>query len=362
MKYLASLVLVLLFTGSGVHGETLELSRIPSLISSTRIKAPLDFCKETVPLGNQEIRERMEKELLLTLWDRPQVILWLKRSRRHLPFIENMLAKHHLPDDLKYISVIESALRPHVGSPKGALGFWQFMPSTGRKYGLTVNREIDERRTLFAATRSAIEYLKVLYEKFGSWTLAAAAFNMGEQGLEAEILSQATDNYYDLYIPLETQRYMFRILSAKLILSSPQKYGFNLKPEDYYPPLQYDLIEFYIDQQTPIQLIARAAKTTFKTIKDLNPEIRGYHIEEGNHNLLIPKGSNKGFEKRLNALRKQWQSNEQKKVHVVREGENLSTIAEQYNVPLPALLIWNRLNPSKPIQPGNRLIIAPPIK
>ena len=304
----------------------------------------------------------MEKEMLLTLWDRPQVILWLKRSKRYLPLIETMLAKHHLPDDLKYISVIESALRPHVGSPKGALGFWQFMPSTGRNYGLTVDREIDERRNIFAATRSAIDYLKVLHEKFGSWTLAAAAFNMGEQGLEAEILSQATDNYYDLYIPLETQRYMFRILSAKLILSSPKKYGFILKPEDYYPPLQYDRIEIYIDQQTPIQLIARAAKTTFKAIKDLNPEIRGYHIGKGNHNILIPKDSAKGFDKRLNALRKQWQSNEQKKIHVVKDGENLSTIADLYNVPLPALLIWNRLNPSKPIHPGNRIIIGPPIK
>ena len=362
MTYIASLVLVLLFWGSGVHGETLEPSRIPSLISSTHIKIPVDFCNETVPLGNQKIRERMEKELLLTLWDRPQVILWMKRSKRYLPLIETMLAKHHLPDDLKYISVIESALRPHVGSPKGALGFWQFMSSTGRKYGLTVDSEIDERRNIFAATRSAIDYLKALHEKFGSWTLAAAAFNMGEQGLEAEILSQATDNYYDLYIPLETQRYMFRILSAKLILSSPQKYGFILKPEDYYPPLQYDRIEIYIDQQTPIQLIARAAKTTFKAIKDLNPEIRGYHIEKGDHHILIPKDSAKGFDKRLNALRKQWQSNEQKKIHVVKDGENLSTIAELYNVPLPALLIWNRLNPSKPIHPGNQIIIAPPMK
>ena len=362
MTYIASLVLVLLFTGSGVHGETLEPSRIPSLISSIRIKTPVDFCNEAVPLGNQKVRERMEKELLLALWDRPQIILWMKRSKRYLPLIETMLAEHHLPDDLKYISVIESALRPHVGSPKGALGFWQFMSSTGRKYGLTVDREIDDRRNIFAATRSAIAYLKDLHEKFGSWTLAAAAFNMGEQGLEAEILSQATDNYYDLYIPLETQRYMFRILSAKLILSSPQKYGFILKPQDYYAPLQYDQIEIHIDQQTPIQLIARAAKTTFKTIKDLNPEIRGYHIGKGNYNILIPKNSAKGFDKRLNALQKQWQSNEQKKIHVVKNGENLSTIAELYNVPLPALLIWNRLNPSKPIHPGNRLIIAPPIK
>jgi len=362
MKYVAALLLVLLFTGSSVHGETLEPSQIPSLISSARIKSPLSFCNEAVPLNHQPIRERMEKELLLTLWDRPQVILWLKRSRRYLPLIETSLKEHHLPDDLKYISLIESALRPHVGSPKGALGFWQFMSSTGRKYGLTVNREIDERRNIFASTRGAIKYFKNLYEKFGSWTLAAAAFNMGEQGLEAEIISQGTDNYYDLYVSLETQRYMFRILSAKLILSSPEKYGFHLKPEDFYPPLQYDPIEIYLEQQTPFQLIAKAAETTFKTIKDLNPEIRGYHIGEGNHKILIPKGSAKGFDKRLKPILLQWQSNEQKKIHVVKDGENLSTIAEIYNVPLPALLIWNHLNPSKPIHPGDRLIIGPPIE
>ena len=362
MKYAISLVLVLLFTGKGLSGETLEPFQIPSLVSSIRLKMPVDFCNEPVPLGNQQIRERMEKEMLLTLWDRPQIILWLKRSKRYLPFIETSLRKHGLPEDLKYISLIESALRPHAGSSKGALGFWQFMPSTGRKYGLSINSEIDERRNIFASTLGAISYFKDLREKFGSWTLAAAAFNMGELGLEAEIISQGTDDFYELYLPLETQRYMFRILSAKLILSSPETYGFHLKPEDYYPPLQYDKIDIVLDRQTPIQLISKAAKTTFKTIKDLNPEIRGYHLEKGNHKLLVPKGSAKGFDNRLNALLKQWQSNEQKKIHVVKDGENLSTIAERYNVPLPALLIWNRLNPSKPIHPGNRIIIAPPHK
>ena len=362
MKYIASLVPVLLFMGSGICGETLEPSRIPSLISSTRIETPVDFCNETVPLDNQKIRERMEKELLLTLWDRPQVILWLKRSNRYLPYIETLLNHHGLPHDLKYISLIESALRPHVGSPKGALGFWQFMPATGRKYGLTVNNERDERRNIFASTRGAVRYFKDLHETFKSWTLAAAAFNMGEQGLEAEIVTQGTDNFYDLYLPLETQRYIFRILSAKLIVSSPEAYGFQLKPGDYYPPLQYDPIDIFLERQTPILLISMAAQTAFKTIKDLNPEFRGYDLGKGNHKLLIPKGSSKGFNKRLNTLLKQWQSNKEKKIHVVKEGEHLSAIADRYSVPLPALLIWNHLKPSKPIHPGDRLIIAPPVR
>ena len=133
------------------------------------------------------------------------------------------MKENGLPDDIKYIAVAESALRPHAGSSKGAMGFWQFMADTGRKYGLTINAYVDERRNIFASTAAAIRYLNELHQKFGSWELAAAAYNMGEEGLQAEILEQDTNNYYQLYLPLETQRYIFRILSVKLILLKPDK-------------------------------------------------------------------------------------------------------------------------------------------
>ena len=329
----------------------------PSLIDSIRIKGPLDFCEESVPLDTQEVRERFEKELLLTLWDRPQVILWLKRSRRYLPLIETMLKENSMPVDLKYIAIAESALRPHVGSRKGAIGFWQFTKSTGRRYGLTINSRTDERRNIFASTQAAVRYFDELHERFGSWTLVAAAYNMGEDGLMAEILEQGTDDYYKLYLPLETQRFVFRILSIKLIFTNPEKYGFTLDHEDYYPPLAFEPIEVECFQETPIRIIAEAAKTHFKVIKDLNPEIRGHYVAPGKHDILIPKGASKGFHTRYEQLLDKFVSAQKDRIYVVQEGDNLSLIADKFGIPLAALIIWNQLDIWRPIHPGDRLII-----
>lgn len=337
--------------------ETLKTSHFPSLISCVKINSPLDFCGEEVPLDKEEVRERLDKELLLSLWDRPQVILWMKRSSRHLPHIEKMLKENNMPEDLKYVAIIESALRPHVSSSKRAIGFWQFTKATGRKYGLTINSDIDERRNIFTSTRAAIKYFKELRDTLGSWSLSAAAYNMGEEGLKSEILAQKTNNYYYLYLPLETQRYIFRIVSAKLILSNPEKYGFYLTKEDLYPPLQFDRIKLECSQKTPIHVIAQAGKTHFKVIKDLNPEIRGHYLSKGSHFILIPKGTLRGFRARYKKLLNQWLANNKKQVYVVKKGDNLSSIADRFNVPLPAVLIWNGLSPKRNIYPGDQLLI-----
>jgi membrane-bound lytic murein transglycosylase D len=345
-----------LFFCSSVLGETSK-SAIPSesLISSLKLATPLTFCREPVPMDSREVKERFEKEFLLSLWDRPQVVLWLKRSKRYLPYIEKMLKKNGLPDDLKYVAVAESALRPHAGSKKGAMGFWQFMRQTGRRYGLTVNRRIDERRNLFASTGAAVKYFRDLHEEFGSWTLAAAAYNMGERGLMSEILEQQTDDYYQLYLPLETQRFLFRILSIKAILSNPEKFGFKLKKADYYRPIAFDRVRVKSVGEVPVRIVAEAARTRFKVIKDLNPEIRGHYLASGTHVILIPKGASAGFQKRLKRLVRRFSSGQNERVYVVRKGDNLSSIAEKFNIPLAALIIWNRIDPKHPIHPGDRL-------
>lgn len=348
---------ILLFSLSSAYGEEFKGTHFPPLISSLRFSAPLTFCGEKVPIEIQDITERLEKELLLALWDRPQVILWLKRSRRYLPYIEKSLKENRLPDDLKYVAIAESALRPHVSSKKGAIGFWQFIGQTGEKYGLTINEHIDERRSLVASTQAAIRYFKDLYKKLGSWTLAAAAYNMGEGGIEAEILEQKIDTYYQLYLPIETQRFVFRILSVKLILSNPERYGFYLSEKDYYPPLEFDRIHLNGYQDIPIRIIARAAKTHFKVIKDLNPEIRGHYLTKGSHTILIPKGSAKDFSSRFQDLFKRWVETKKEMVYIVKKGDNLSLIADRFNVPLVALLIWNKLDLKAHIYPGDRLII-----
>ncbi len=349
-------VLIVIWQASGVAAEP---ARFPSLVSSLQIKGPLYFCNEPVPLEIRDVYERLEKEMLLTLWDRPQVILWLKRTHRYMPIIEQMLTAADLPDDLKYVALAESALRPHVGSPKGALGFWQFMAGSGRKWGLTIDHRIDQRRNIFFSTEAAIRYFKHLYAQTGTWTLAAAAYNMGEGGLVAETMEQGLSDYYRLYLPLETQRFVFRILAIKMIVEDPEKYGFILAGEDYYPPLQFDEIRFDCFQEIPIRIAARAADTCFKEIKDLNPEIRGYYLAPGSHTLLIPKGKGTDFQKKYSDLVEEYLSTRSQSIYIVKKGDNLSDIAEKYQIPLAALLIWNRLDLNHPIHPGDRLVIHP---
>lgn len=365
LLFIAALVLATALTRSAGGESAAHEEGTPALIESIRFKEPMDFCGEGIPLDNPEVRERLEKEMLLTLADRPQVILWLKRSHRFMPLIEKELAANGLPSDLKYVAIAESALRPHAGSTAGAVGFWQFMQPTGRKYGLSVNAAIDERRSIHKSTRAAIAYFKFLFEEFQSWTLAAAAYNMGEEGLKSEMLLQEVTDYYRLYLPLETQRYLPRILSAKLILSNPEKYGFNLTADDYYPPYEFDEVVVVCEQRTPIRLIAQAAGTYFKLIKDLNPDIRGHYLPAGTQELLVPKGSGSGFEKRFAAVVAEWKKNPDKHVYIVKAGDNLSSIAERFQVPLRALTVWNDLKNNRSIHPGERLVIykvveAPP--
>lgn len=346
-----------LLLSANTYGASLNSADFPSLISTLNTVGPIMFCGEKVPADIQEVWERLEKELMLTVWNRSQALLWLKRSKRYLPHIEKMLKENNMPDDLKYVAIAESALRAHAGSSKGAIGFWQFLTTTGRKYGLVINKRLDERRNIFFSTRAAILYFKELYEKFGSWTLVVAAYNMGEKGLEAEILEQGIDDYYQLYLSLETQRYIFRILAVKIIFSDPARYGFILTRADFYPPLSFDTITVASSQEIPIRIIAQAAETYFKTIKDLNPEVRGHFYSRGEHRVRIPKGASKGFQSRFQELRKTHASAKRGSVYIIQEGDNLSSIAHEFDIPLAALIIWNRIDLKKSIYPGQRLII-----
>ncbi|MBE9521071.1 MAG: transglycosylase SLT domain-containing protein [Proteobacteria bacterium] len=341
----------------GQPDTEIPAATLPSLISATRIEGPLGFCGEKVPLEIPEVRERLEKEMLLILWNRPQVILWLKRANRYFPYIENTLAQHNLPEDLKYVAVIESALLPHAGSTKGAVGFWQFIRSTGRHYDLTINSNIDERRNLFASTKAAANYFKDLHALFGSWALAAAAYNMGEDRLQKEMESQKVDNYYHSHLYLETQRYIFKIIAAKLIFSDPARYGFHLQPQDLYPPLSFDRVKVTAQSNTPLYLVAQASGTYFKAIKDLNPEIRGHQLTKGTHIIAVPKGSGPEFHDSFATLVKQWRKEYKMHVYIVKKGDNLTAIAERFHVPLPALMAWNDLSPSRFIHPGEQLVI-----
>jgi len=207
MKKLMLLCLIVLsISGTNALAESAKAfapESLPSLISAIRVEGPLDFCGEPLPLNNPDVRERLEKELLLILWNRPQVILWLKRSTRYFPYIEKTLAQNNMPQDLKYIAVVESALLDYAGSSQGAVGYWQFIKQTGLRYGLSIDKNIDERRNFFASTKAAVAYLQDLHDLFSSWTLAAAAYNVGEDRIQNEKNSQKVDNYYDFSLPKE---------------------------------------------------------------------------------------------------------------------------------------------------------------
>ena len=327
------------------------------LINSLKIDKQLDFCGEAVPLHEAEIKERLERELLFALDNNDAIILWLKRANRYFPHIEKVLKENSMPDDLKYIAIAESALKPHATSNKGAVGYWQFIESTGSKYGMEINSDIDERRNFFTSTQKAITYLKELYTLFGSWTLAAAAYNMGEEGLRTDILVQKVNNYYQLYLPQETQRYIFRILTAKMIMSNPEKYGFFLSKDDLYQQMQFDRVEISASQPVPIYIIAQAAKTYFKIIKDLNPHIKNYYIPAGRWQIMIPKGSAAGFNERYESLLQQWLAEKKERIYIVKQGDNLSNISARFNVPVKAIMIWNGINNGKKVSPGDKLII-----
>lgn len=328
-----------------------------ALIEAIKINEPLTFCNEPVPLSETDIKERLEREMLLSLDNSDDVILWLKRANRYFPHIEKVLKDKSLPDDLKYITIAESGLKPLAASNKGAVGYWQFIESTGIKYGMEISNDIDERRNLISSTEAAVNYLQDLYALFGSWTLAAAAYNMGEEGLKTELLMQKANNYYKLYLNQETSRYIFRILAAKIIMSNPEKYGYDLDREDLYTAAQFDRIEITVREAVPLYIIAQAARTYFKVIKDLNPHFKSYYLPAGKYKLMLPRGAAMGFSERFENIISQWLAEKKERIYIVKKGDNLSAVAARFNVSVKAIMIWNGINNGKKIAPGDKLFI-----
>ncbi|MCK5542778.1 MAG: transglycosylase SLT domain-containing protein [Desulfobacterales bacterium] len=335
----------------------LNESLLPSLVESVRFSEPLFFCGDKILVERQDIKENLEKEVLLALWDRPQVILWIKRASKFFPHMEKIIKEAGLPDDLKYVAIIESGLRPHVSSHKGAVGYWQFLRATGKMYGLKINYQIDERRNIFKSTQSACKYLKELNRQFDDWPLSVAAYNMGARRLKDRIKTQESNEFYSLYLSEETQRYVFKIIAAKFIMENYHKFGFAFQKEDYYPPFEFDKVNLNSSRQLPIALVAKAAGISFKTIKDMNPELRGYHLAAGKNSILVPKGLIQNFEARFEGYYAKWQGSDDDKIHNVLSGENLALIAKKYNVRLSSLIRWNNLSLRSVIYPGDKLII-----
>jgi LysM repeat protein len=372
---------------------------VGSVLSTPYYPPPncIDLCGEPVPLNVPDVYERFDREFTLVVYNHAQVYLWLKRMERYFPMIEQKLRSYNLPDDLKWVAIAESDLLPNSVSPKGAAGPWQFMPGTGSAYGLDQKGSVDSRYDFERSTDSAFLYLKDLYQKYRNWSLAIAAYNCGEKRISDESRVQGVRDYYLLKLPLETERYVIRIIAIKAVLGNPNQYGYDLPKGWGYQEIKCDRITVNSSSAVPIQSAAACAGITYREFKRLNPVFRADDIPAGTHEVKLPEGTGQVFEKNFKSGAAQTaaagsttlqqddvnpapassstsmpekpgeapaaqpkqaekQVKPSDKTHTVKQGDTLSSIARRYDVTLQALRIANKLK-TDDLNPGQKIRI-----
>ncbi|MCE5243552.1 MAG: transglycosylase SLT domain-containing protein [Syntrophobacteraceae bacterium] len=339
-------LIVILWIGYVLYGSSGQTAAptvplTPPAVPYYATPTKMDFCGEPVPLNVQDVSERLDREFTIMIHSRAQVYLWLKRVQRYFPAIEKQLAAAGLPDDLKYVAVAESDLMVNSNSPAGAAGPWQFIASTGMNYGLQQMKGIDERYDFELATASAFRYLRDLYGMFNNWTLAIAAYNCGEKRIQDEVRRQRIADYYSLKLPNETERYIFRILAIKEILSRAEIYGYSLPRGAGYPPIRGDRVTVQLPSAVPVQTAAEAAGITYREFRQLNPRLTSDTIPEGAHALKVPEGRGKDFGARVEALRASAKQNVL--YHKVVKGDTVTAIAARYDIDAESLCEWNQI-------------------
>ena len=264
---------IIFFNAGNISDKTLEKNTSSTYnIKALKIPNGLSFAGEKVPTELDDIKERMDRELLVNTYWQSNGLLLIKRAHKYFPLIEPLLKKYGIPDDFKYLAVAESGLENN-SSPAGAAGFWHFLKSSAKEYGLEVNQNVDERYNLEKSTKVAAEYLKKSKKRFGTWTLAAAAYNAGNARIARNLKKQQVTNYYDLLLNSETSRYVFRIVALKEVLSNPRKYGFEFEEDDLYnlPDIKTVKVDTVI---TNIASFAKKFKTNYKELKLNNAWLR----------------------------------------------------------------------------------------
>ena len=250
-------------------------------IVSYAVPDSANFAGERVPLENYDTRESLDRELNSNAYFHSSTLLLIKRPNRFFPVIEPILARYGVPDDFKYVAVAESDLTNAI-SPAKAVGFWQFMSTTGKEYGLEINSEIDERYHLERSTEAACRYFLKSYERYGNWTMVAASYNRGSNGINTQVEIQGQDYYYDLLLPEETARYIFRILALKTIFNDPGKYGFIIDREHLYPEIPVEIVT--VDSSvTSFASFAALFGTNYKILKAMNPWLRQPYLTNKSH-------------------------------------------------------------------------------
>lgn len=267
----------------------------PVITRTKAVEVPenIDFAGEIVPVKDVDVYERLDRELLINTYLHSVTVLNFKRANKFFPVIEPILKEHGVPDDFKYLAVIESNLQ-NVTSPAGAKGIWQFMPATAKQFGLEVSPTVDERYHLEKSTVAACKYLLGAKEKLGSWTLAAASYNAGMNGIDSKRTKQDVEDYYNLLLNSETSRYLFRIIAVKQIMQNPEKYGFDFQPEDFYQYTPNHKVE--VDSSI-IDLTKFAAEQgiNYKILKRHNPWLLGNSLANNSRKKYEIEIPEKGF-------------------------------------------------------------------
>ncbi|TXD49029.1 lytic transglycosylase domain-containing protein [Polaribacter sp. IC073] len=281
MKYsqrilsLLSVTIVTLLFYNGIHKSDSDpetQTHKTYKIKTLGIPNGLNLAGERVPIEINDVKERMERELLVNTYWQSNGILLIKRANKYFPILEPLLKKHNLPDDFKFLALAESGFTDETSSA-GAAGMWHFMRTTGKEYGLEINDNVDERYNIEKSTEVAAEYLKKSKARLGSWTLAAAAYNAGNYGISRRIKAQQVDNYYDALLPNETERYIFRILALKEIITNPKKYGFVFEEKDLYTFEETKTVK--VDTViSNLTVFAKKFGMNYKELKIHNPWLR----------------------------------------------------------------------------------------
>jgi len=267
----------------------IETKNKKNFVNIQKVPIPLIFCGDTLEMENNFIRERVEREFYSLLGNQGQLQLYMKRTERYLPMITAQLKEAGLPEDLQYLAVHESALLPKIRSRSNAVGLWQFMYATGRLYKLKINRYIDERRDPEKATKAAIRFLGDLYKQFGQWPIVLAAYNGGQGRVGRSIKKQNSKSLIDLSLPQETERYYFKIVATKIILSQAEEFGFSLEGDEYFQTPEKRGLEFTIhDNQMTLGQIAKVFDLTIVALKEFNPQLRNTHLPKGTYQLMVP--------------------------------------------------------------------------
>lgn len=376
-----------------------RVAQSPKDVGAYTLPDEIDFCGEPVDLDAPGIRERMEKEFYLVLGDRAQVVLWTKRARRVFPTIEKEAEALGTCADLKYLAVIESGLRPAVTSRASARGWWQFMSGTGKQYGLDVDRAWDQRADLGHATRAGLTYLETLHGKFGTWPLAMAAYNTGPGRLERSQEAQGLEDFWQLDLYTEAERYVPRAIAVKLVMENLEHYGFQLGVEDGWAPQPKGYVKVRIPRGHDLEVIEAARKSgiPYRTLREFNPELGTDVFPSGREIVLeVPQGKEAALRTwmtgeiaRLDKLaqapkkpRKRSRSKAKsssskrgkgvassggkartakrgtsRRTYKVRPGDSLWSIAQAHACSVKDLRAWNALGNKSVLRPGQKLVV-----